>query len=214
MNTKSIVCAAAMLLCGCATHVFHGKPVRNIEQASIRILMPPFVNATSDDHADRALTELTGTALLEHGFPLYQTEELLIRSAADNAAGPEGRYTELAQKIGATHLLIGTVHEYRYKTDLDGDPAVGITMRLVDAQTGRTVWQGSSANVGFVFASLSSAAQHAVRVLVPKIPRHPPIEAFGTETLVPSAPAAERPQSQDPLDGSELTAPAAPAQVP
>ena len=53
---------------------------------------------------------------------------------------------------------------------LDGDPAVGVTLRLVDAATGQTLWQGTSANVGFAFASLSSAGQKAVRALVQQLP--------------------------------------------
>ena len=86
------------------------------------------------------------------------------------AQGPDGRYAELARTVGATHLLIGTVHEYRYKTDLDGDPAVGLTLRLIDAATGQTLWQGSGTNVGYAFASVTSAAQKAVRALVRDLP--------------------------------------------
>lgn len=132
--------------------------------------MPPFFNATNDDHAGRALSELTGSALVDRGIPLYQTEELLLSTQGETAAGPDGRYQELASTVGATHLLIGTVHEYRYKTDLDGDPAVGITIRIVDARDGRTVWQGSSSNIGYAFASVTSASQRAVRRLVRRIP--------------------------------------------
>lgn len=158
-----------LLLCpGCATVVSHGGPTHPLIVG--RVLLPPFVNATDDEHASRALTELTGSALVEAGIPLFQTEETLLKSAAEQAQGPDGRYAELARSINATHLLIGTVHEYRYKTDLDGDPAVGLTLRLVDAATGQTVWQGSSANVGYAFASLTSAGQKAVRSLVQQLP--------------------------------------------
>ena len=155
---------------GCATRVIDGDSVSISSSEKVRLLMPPFFNATNDDHAGRALSELTGSALVERGIPLYQTEELLLSSQGETAAGPDGRYQELANKIGATHLLIGTVHEYRYKTDLDGDPAVGITLRIVDARDGRTVWQGSSSNIGYAFASVTSASQRAVRRLVRRIP--------------------------------------------
>lgn len=158
-----------LLASGCASVVYHGgSGGANIPVA--RVLLPPFVNATDDDHASRALTEMTGSALVEAGIPLFQTEETVLKSAADQAHGPDGRYAELARSVGASHLVIGTVHEYRYKTDLDGDPAVGITLRLVDAATGQTLWQGTSANVGYAFASLSSAGQKAVRKLVHQMP--------------------------------------------
>ncbi len=163
--------AACVLLftAGCATVVHHGGPTRNVITVE-RLLLPPFVNATDDEHASRALTEMTGSALVEAGISLFQTEELLIKSAADKAQGADGRYAELARTVSATHLLIGTVHEYRYKTDLDGDPAVGITLRLVDAATGQTLWQGTSGNVGYAFASVTSAGRKAVRTLVQELP--------------------------------------------
>ena len=167
---KAFCLLSLSLLSGCATVVYDGDSVEQDGSAELRVLMPPFFNATNDDHAGRALTELTGTALVARGIPLYQTEELLLSTQDETAAGPEGRYSELAQTIGATHLLIGTVHEYRYKTDLDGDPAVGITIRIVDAHDGRTVWQGSSSNIGYAFASVTSASQRAVRRLVKRIP--------------------------------------------
>ncbi len=164
-----LVACLALFSSGCATVVFHGGD----DAGSIRVqrlLLPPFVNATDDQHASRALTEMTGSALVEAGFPLFQTEETLLKSAADRAQGPDGRYAELARGASASHLLIGTVHEYRYKTDLDGDPAVGITLRLVDAASGQTVWQGTSGNVGYAFASVTSAGQKAVRKLVREMP--------------------------------------------
>ncbi len=155
---------------GCATVVHHGGSTGGGTIPVTRLLLPPFVNATDDEHASRALTEMTGSALVEAGIPLFQTEELLLKSAADKAQGADGRYAELARTVSATHLLIGTVHEYRYKTDLDGDPAVGITLRLVDATTGQTLWQGTSGNVGYAFASVTSAGRKAVRTLVQELP--------------------------------------------
>lgn len=159
----------ALLLAGCGSVVQHGGAVG----ASLRVerlVLPPFVNATDDEHAGRALAEITGSALAEAGIAVFQTEEALSRTANDRALGPEGRYGEVARSVHASHLLIGTVHEYRYKTDLNGDPAVGVTLRVVEAATGQTVWQATSANVGPGFASLTAAGRKAVRALVEQMP--------------------------------------------
>lgn len=169
MSRLLILFASLFFSAGCATVVHQGNQSPHAHSVT-RVLLPPFFNATDDEHASRALTEMTGSALVEAGIPLFQTEETLIKSAADKAQGPDGRYAELARQMGASHLVIGTVHEYRYKTDLDGDPAVGITLRLVDASTGETLWQGSSGNVGYAFASLTSASQKAVNALVTDLP--------------------------------------------
>lgn len=164
--------AACALLSGCNSFRYSTE-VPSGEQHKLRIgglLLLPTDNATDDENAGRAVGELLGTALYERGIPLYQTESLRRKVAAPKAAGDNGTYADLVKSTGATHLLFATVHEYRYKTDLDGDPAVGVTIRIVNARTGRTVWQGSSGNVGYVFSSLTDAAQHAVRDIVARIP--------------------------------------------
>lgn len=164
--------AAIAPLTGCSSFRYTSKTENRAEE-KLRIesaLLVPADNATDDENAGRAITELVGTALFERGVPLYQTESLRKRVANPKAAGDAGTYADLVKETGASHIVFATVHEYRYKTDLDGDPAVGVTIRVVDAKTGRTVWQGSSGNVGYVFASLSSSSQHAIRLLVAKIP--------------------------------------------
>lgn len=162
---------AALWVMGCGTVVHHGG-TPHLHSGDVKIFLPQFANATDDDFAGRALTEITATALLEKGIPVVQKENALQASRADEAAGKEGTYVEAAKIVGATHLLLGTVHEYRYKTDLDGDPAVGISLRLVDAESGETLWQGSSAKVGVLFSSLTKVSQEASRELVRRIPIH------------------------------------------
>ena len=161
-----------VFLSGCSTMVYDGlaEGQKALKIQEVKVLMPPFTNATNDDHAARGVSELMGSALLHRGVPLFQTEKTLLRSAGEEAPGIDGRFTELVAETGATHLLLGTVHEYRYKTDLDGDPAVGISARLVEVTSGQTIWQGSVGNVGYAFASLTSASGSAVRRLVDRMP--------------------------------------------
>lgn len=164
-----ILLVLGLMMIGCQS-IVHDGGVATLKRSEVRLLLPEFANATDDDHAGRALTELTATALLERKIPLVQRESALIMTRADSAAGPDGTYLEAAGALEATHILIGTVHEYRYKTDLDGDPAVGITLRLIDAGSGNTIWQGSSTRVSTLFASVSSASFRAVRKLVKRVP--------------------------------------------
>jgi hypothetical protein len=132
--------------------------------------MPPFLNATDHEHAGEALTQLTGSTLLEQRVPLFQTEEILSKGADETPVKKELGYQQIARDNQAAYLLMGTVHEYRYKSDLSAKPAVGITLRLVDVADGRTLWQESSSKVGRVYSSLTSTAQQTVRDLVSRIP--------------------------------------------
>ena len=161
--------ALLLLLPGCAS-VVHDGGKSQLNEGAFRMVMPPFLNATDNEHAGQALTQLTGSTLLEYAIPLHQTEEILSKTADDSVPKQEARYLQIAKESKATFLLVGTVHEYRYKSDLSANPAVGITLRLVNVADGRTLWQGTSSKVGHAYSSLTSTAQMAVRDLVPKIP--------------------------------------------
>ena len=168
MKTPQLL-ALLLLLPGCTTVVREGSKTP-VNDGKFRMMMPPFLNATDTEHAGQALTQLTGSALLEYGIPLYQTEEILGKTADETVPKQEVGFLKLAQDNKATYLLIGTVHEYRYKSDLSANPAVGITLRLVNVADGRTLWQNSSSKVGHACPSLTSTAQKAVRDLVFKLP--------------------------------------------
>jgi hypothetical protein len=158
-----------LLLTGCSSVERTGSKIP-VNEGKFSLVMPPFLNATDNEHAGQALTQLTGSALLERGIPLVQTEDILNKTADDTAPKQDVRYQEIAQANKATYLLMGTVHEYRYKSDLSSHPAVGITLRLVNVADGRTLWQGSSSKVGRFYSSLTSTAQKTVGDLVSKVP--------------------------------------------
>ena len=162
-----ILSLAVLVLVGCASVVQYGGSDKTIP-ASSRIVLAPFLNATENPHAGPAIARLTATALMDRKIGLYQTEDLLNRTREDTA--DTNSFLNIAREAGAAYLIAGTVHEYRYKTDLKGNPAVGLTLRLVAVNDGRTIWQGSTAKVGLGFASLSSTGQDAVRELVRRLP--------------------------------------------
>lgn len=183
--------AGIVTTAGCSSFDYHGETVVKREPLRVTLaLLPPADNATDDEHAGRAVTELIGSALYERGVPVHQTEYSRMRLNDPKASGPDGRYAGVGATSSASHLVLATVHEYRYKTDLDGDPAVAVTIRVVDAKTGATVWQGSAGNVGYTFASLSSSAQYVVRKLIADIPLAKLEKSAATAPVTTPAPAA------------------------
>lgn len=153
-----------ILLSGCASTLQNGGK-STAATSSVSLLLAPLQNATDDDHAGTALTEITGTVLMQRGVSITRADVSTDAGTPDTAT-----FCEKAREKKLTHVVEGTVHEYRYKTDLDGDPAVGVTLRLVEASSGKVVWQGSSAEVGVGFSSLTSAAQDALQELVGRMP--------------------------------------------
>lgn len=160
--TVGLLLSLLLVLAGCSTStvVYHGSG--RVTGVPLRVKLPIFVNATDDEHAARCMTDLTASALAERGVDVLQVEAEATGGATPGKAGAGGAPTR--------YLVQGTVDEYRYKTDLDGDPAVGVTVRVVDSVSGHVVWQGSGMKVGVFFASLTTTAQKVARAVVGRIP--------------------------------------------
>ncbi len=166
-----LLTAIAVLISSCVTLVHEGSHSRLPVKDIVVVLMPPFRNATTYENAGIAVRETVGSAFYKHGVKLYQTEKDILENEKKGAAGIDGVYSAVVKtNPDVTHLLIGTVHEYKYKTDLNGDPVVGFTLRLVDPKTGATQWQGTASHTGVGFSSLSSITQHASNKIVYGIP--------------------------------------------
>ena len=56
--------------------------------------------------------------------------------------------------------------EWRYKVGVDGEPAVGVTLEIVDVGTGATVWSGAGAQSGWSREALAAVGQKLIRNLL------------------------------------------------
>lgn len=164
-----LISLLAGVLTGCASSEVRVGGGRIAVGGLGRVFLAPVHNATPDETAGRAVTELAATTLLAYGVPLAQTEDSLHRSRVLAEEGKAAQIIELARSLQCTHVLFGTVTEYRYKSDLDGSPIVSVTMRLADAADGSTVWQATSTKMTQYFGSLSRTAQAAVESLVQQL---------------------------------------------
>jgi hypothetical protein len=60
----------------------------------------------------------------------------------------------------------GSVEEWRYKVGVDGEPAVGLTLTIVDLDTGAVVYSASGGKSGWSREALSAVAQKLARELL------------------------------------------------
>ena len=75
-----------------------------------------------------------------------------------------------ARQRGDTYAITGSVEEWQYKSGLDGEPAVGITLRVIEPASGRILWSASAARAGWSRESLAGAAQTVLESLVADLP--------------------------------------------
>jgi len=71
-----------------------------------------------------------------------------------------------ARDSGARYALTGAVDEWRYKVGIDGEPAVGLALQVIDLQSGNVVWSAVGARSGWSREALSAVAQKLIRELL------------------------------------------------
>lgn len=71
-----------------------------------------------------------------------------------------------ARQQNFDYVLSGSVEEWQYKNGLDGEPAVGISLRVLDPATGKVIWSNSAARAGWSRESLAGTAQKVLGDLV------------------------------------------------
>jgi TolB-like protein len=119
------------------------------------------------NHTDTPQAGLSAESMLEHLLRHRGVTTLQQYPAAlsrDSLFEPtERKVSEEAQKWardqGARFALTGSVDEWRYKVGIDGEPAIGVTLKVIDLTDGRVVWTASGAKSGWSRQALSAVAQ-------------------------------------------------------
>jgi hypothetical protein len=102
---------------------------------------------------ERYPPELGGDALLD------PAERKLAEQAIGWAKTREARYA-----VG------GSVEEWRYKVGVDGEPAVGVTLSVIDLKSGGVIYSASGGKSGWSREALSAVAQKLVKELLAELP--------------------------------------------
>ncbi|HET9114337.1 MAG TPA: penicillin-binding protein activator LpoB [Burkholderiales bacterium] len=74
-----------------------------------------------------------------------------------------------AQQTGARYAVAGTVNEWRYKTGIDGKPAVGVALKIIDLETHKVIWDAAGARTGWGREAVSAVAQKLLENLTGNI---------------------------------------------
>ena len=75
---------------------------------------------------------------------------------------------EQAKQLGVDYLIVGNVQEWRYKTGIDGEPVVSYSIRVIDLESGKVLFNGVGAKSGWGHKSIGVVAQEIAENLIPK----------------------------------------------
>ena len=156
----------AVLLSACST-LEHGAAPQLERQATWAVL--PFANHTETPLAGSRAEAIAAAVLHAQGIgsvrraPDAAVQEALF-SAADNSRQEDALAWARDNRI--RYALAGAVEEWRYKVGVDGEPAAGVTLQIIDVQTGELLWSGTGGKSGWSREALSAVAQQLIRKLL------------------------------------------------
>lgn len=152
------------LLAGCAN--FTGERGQALPRAAQWGLVP-MVNYSqtplAGERSERILlSSLTRKDLQPRVYPPSRQGDLALIDDRERLAAA----LEWARQERLDYVLSGSVEEWQYKNGLDGEPAVGISLRVLEPSTGRVLWSNSGARAGWSRESLAGSAQKVIDKLV------------------------------------------------
>jgi TolB-like protein len=162
---------AVAALSGCASIESSSAP--QVSRADTWAVLP-IVNYTETPQAGLAAEAITQSLLTSAGFthvtryPANLNRDTLVepseRSASDKAL-------DWARKEHVKYAVSGAVEEWRYKVGVDGEPAAGMTLQVIDVQSGAVVWSATGNRTGWSRSSLSSVGQKLIAALLAPVTR-------------------------------------------
>lgn len=136
------------------------------------IALLPFENLSITPQADTRLRRVVETRLRRAGVGdvyVYEATQQTTLKALLNPRRQMDDATRWANEQGAQYAFTGTVHEWQYKAGADREPVVGLTLSLIDLNSGDVLWQGNAARTGWGYANLSAIAEKTVDDLLSQV---------------------------------------------
>jgi len=155
------------LLQGCST--LHTTPKTTKLDTSAQWVLVPSINNTETPQAGARLDSITASLLRVNGvnqLSVYQgnTNNESLFDLADRRNQEQA--LNAVKSTGAKYAVAASVDEWRYKVGLDGEPAAGVTVNIIDLSTGQVVWSGTAAKTGWSREAVSAIAQKTVDQLL------------------------------------------------
>ena len=155
---------------GCATIHTTDKPI--VTEASDRWVLLPFNNSTQTPGAASSTEEIMAALMMS----IKNINLIRYRDEEDRSplllVNDDKLYKDAlnwARQQGFKYGIHGSVNEWRYKAGLDGEPAVAITVYVVDVTTGKVIWSGTGARSGWGRESISTVAHKVLTKILDRL---------------------------------------------
>lgn len=153
-------------LTGC-THVRSTQDVSLSGEGTWLVL--PLTNRTATPQAGLRAAAIVESVLFRHGvqavdaYPDSDNDGVLFEASS---AGSHDKMKQWVSTRNGNYVVSGVVHEWRYKTGVDGEPAVGVMLEIRELPSGNIVYSGTGSRAGWARDSLSETGQKVIDKLL------------------------------------------------
>jgi TolB-like protein len=126
--------------------------------SSKKVVVYGFQNYTETPLAGKRAASLVDGILSAKG---YQTA-----NRVDTYYTSRIKMCKEAQAMHIPYLLTGAVSEWRYKTGIDGEPAVSLSLKLLNTSTCSSVWSATASDNNWGNASIGTTAQSLLNKII------------------------------------------------
>ncbi len=132
----------------------------------------PFQNHTTTPRAGEKIESIVSTLLYTRG--IQQLENYPVQNNSSSFPELDDRHLQKraldwAKQNHIHYAVTGSVEEWRYKSGVGGEPVVGLSIRIIEINSGRTVWSATGARTGWSSESLTGTTQKLIRELLSSI---------------------------------------------
>ncbi len=135
-------------------------------------ILLPINNLSTTPRAGENTSAIVETHLRKRGVDSLQTyivPDALNLVSLLNADRQQAEAVTWSRDKGIRYGITGTIHEWHYKSGPDKEPAVGLSLKLIDLSSEKVIWQGTTAKTGWGYTNLSGVANKAVDKLLNQI---------------------------------------------
>ena len=147
-----------LFLFSCSSYQYSESPAFGTDK--VWALMP-MKNHSATPLASEQAEQILSSLLFDKGIALIQypaIEQKDLASILDDNYKTSKAQKWLKQQ-DVKYVITGAIQEWQYKSGLDGEPAVGISIRILDKNTNQTLWLASGSRAGWGRESLSATGQ-------------------------------------------------------
>jgi len=162
----SLLVVVTLLLTSCAVYEIQDAEPFDM---NVKWVMLPMINHSDTPDAGARAADIAETLVRSRGITQLSQYEPQPDSKNILELDQKKELSEAinwAKQKGYNFGLSGSVQEWRYKSGLDGEPAAGITLTVIDIDNGQVIWSASGSRTGWGRESVSGVAHKLLAVLI------------------------------------------------